>query len=977
MGTAYPWHYRILWIFVFVLATVPSTAHAQTNPTVASTAGPISPIQWTSSADGVTISWPNPSAPVSAAAALAQLPTMRYQGYELPMEIITVALPESGLIPEHWVDINTINSVAWEAAVKPAVPLQPLAIDWEQYVDPWQTPEAAALPTTPLFLLRQGNLHGQQIAVFAFSPIYQAAGTIELATTLSATIREAEPVSAADYSILATRDAAMSKHSRQVAAPIEFEPLNPDAARQAIQFHVTETGMQVVTGAQLSSAGFNLATLDPAQLQLNYNGQEVALEIEGIQNGRLNTDSTLRFYASTIGDRWNTTSIYWLTLGTSAGIRMATRDVAPAAATPRNSVLEEGVWQEPLLYDSHYPGYDQDHWFHQKLISSQANAATMETLAINITPQLPRVDGRAHYTVSVTTYVRGEHTMRLLANGTPTDITWNPLNSSGLQQDWQLAVTSTVKSNTIEVGLLDVALAGVQGASMLLDKVFWQQPVQLNLQEKGAHFTGVAGDWLYAWNGLPANYRLYDVTDAARPVRLTGATTAGFEDGPADYRYVVTGPGTSFTPTVVRHEPVRFNTITGSDAIYIAPSEFLESLELLLELRRDQGYTVVAVNVQDIYDAWSYGHISPTAIRTFLQYAYAHWTPRPYSVTLVGDGSWDPHQYEDGNYDTRFIPPYLANVDPFLGEAACENCYVQLHGDDPITGDDESGNFFSADMWLGRLSVKTAGELVDVIKKIITYESIPDVRLWQNRVVLVADNYRRVMENGDIVIDLAGDFAEHSNRVAELSTKAVYERLYYDPLADATVDPVWHYSDATQIHRTVLNTLSGGAGVVVYNGHSHQWQWAVTDESVAANPDYLLGLYDTDALSNRDKYFIGLSMTCLTGQFHKPATSGTVLDERMFLNPRGGAVAVWGPAGLSVAHGHDYLQRGFFEKLWSSPAGSLKIGELIEAGYVELASDSTAPQDPAKTFLLLGDPLTTARVYPDEIHGIYLPTISR
>ncbi|MEZ4677246.1 MAG: C25 family cysteine peptidase [Caldilineaceae bacterium] len=174
-----------------------------------------------------------------------------------------------------------------------------------------------------------------------------------------------------------------------------------------------------------------------------------------------------------------------------------------------------------------------------------------------------------------------------------------------------------------------------------------------------------------------------------------------------------------------------------------------------------------------------------------------------------------------------------------------------------------------------------------------------------------------------------------------------------------------------------MQTLSAGAGVVVYNGHSHQWQWAVTDETAGATPDYLLSLYDTDALTNKDSYFIGLSMTCLTGQFQKPASSGTVLDERMLLNPSGGAVAVWGPAGLSVAHGHDYLQRGFFRKLWNSSAGSLRIGELVEAGYMELFSDSSAPQDPTKTFLLLGDPLTKVQVYPEDIYGIYLPTISR
>jgi hypothetical protein len=167
--------------------------------------------------------------------------------------------------------------------------------------------------------------------------------------------------------------------------------------------------------------------------------------------------------------------------------------------------------------------------------------------------------------------------------------------------------------------------------------------------------------------------------------------------------------------------------------------------------------------------------------------------------------------------------------------------------------------------------------------------------------------------------------------------------------------------------------MSQGAGLVTYNGHSHQWQWARLDTDV--NVPGLLSLYDPDAMRNGDKLFITLSMTCLTGQFHKPAHSGTVLDERMLLAQNGGAIAVWGSAGLSVLHGHDALQRGFQQALWSDPPMTTPIGELLEAGYIELLTNSACCQDALQTFLLLGDPLTPARVRPRG--PIYLPLISR
>ena len=47
----------------------------------------------------------------------------------------------------------------------------------------------------------------------------------------------------------------------------------------------------------------------------------------------------------------------------------------------------------------------------------------------------------------------------------------------------------------------------------------------------------------------------------------------------------------------------------------------------------------------------------------------------PLYVVLVGDGSFDPRQYRADSPPT-FIPPYLADVDPWAGETAADNRYV-------------------------------------------------------------------------------------------------------------------------------------------------------------------------------------------------------------------------------------------------------------------------------------------------------------
>lgn len=1008
MGNHFPWLVRIVLVVVIFSTGLPHKSFAQsiaqevqTDATAgtnqAADAQRLQPLYVASSNDGTAIRWSGVSA--ASTAALDQLPTRRYHGYELPMQLITVTFKGNALSTDRLmaasalsdlVEIQALSSTLWQEEIIPAAPLQPTAIDAETGFPIPAFAETVALPESPLFLLRQGLFNHQPIAIWAFSPIYRDQTGIRLVTDFAAQIKQTTPL---DHARLHQLTAKQSVEEQSASAGDtahstipQVDPINADAKRSAIILAASTVGMQEVTGADLAKAGLDLATVNPALLQLKYMGNEVAIALEGLSNGKLTATSTLRFFAATIGDRWNRTSLYWLTIGSSAGQRMTTRSVTPGSATQRNSVFEEGTWRDPKLYDSRYAGSSGDHWFHAKLIPA-LGGATPESISIDVNTHLPRIAGTASFTVALTTNIRGEHLLQLGANGDSQTIAWNSVISNTFIANQRQPYATTTQSSRVQVALLSVTGTNAQSdPAVFLDQLSWSQPVALNLQQSGAAFIGVPGTWRYNWSGLPTEYRFYDVTDPVQPVLLTGSTATAFQDGPVARHYIVTASDTMQKPTVTAHAPVTFGKV-GADALYITHGNFVTALEPLLQLRRDQGYKVAAINVQEIFDAWSYGHVSADAIRTFLRYTYINWSPTPVSVVLVGDGTWDPHNYEQkGNQN--FIPPYLAEVDPWLGEAACENCYVQLNGDDPLTGDNllasdgPSAQFFDTDMWIGRLPVKSSGELTNLINKLISYETADSIELWQNKLVMIADNYIRDIDtDGKVLVDLAGDFAKYSDNVVELSPTAIDNaRIYYDPYPEYSNpdnhEP-WRITDAAQALRSVMQNLSTGAGVVVYNGHSNQWQWAVTDESADANPDYLLGLYDTDALTNRNRYFISLSMTCLTGQFHKPALSGTVLDERMLLNPNGGAIAVWGPAGLSVAYGHDFLQRGFFEALWQAPPGTARIGELIEAGYIKLLTEDTCCQDTAKTFLLLGDPLTKARAYPSEINGLYLPTIRR
>ncbi len=993
------------WVLILLLSL--SWYLPAVQPAAAQTIAQPEPLQVYNTSAGFQLNWNAGAQPVAAL-----LPTIRFQGYELPMKLYTLQLNGGDRAEIH---IDQLTAVPWVGELAPAAPLTPPVAE-AALVRSNATPEVVALPTAPVFVLRSGHLYGQPTVVIAVSPIYQAAdGQIYQATALQATVAQASLIEPTNPDFLAAARAVAQPTVESAAVAQALAPTNPLARQNGYKIIVEQPGLQQLSGQALIDAGINLTTLDPTTLELLHNGEAVPLEIIGLANGQLTATSAIRFYTPTVGDRWNLTETYWLTSNAAGGKRMDIRSVAPGGAITSNTVWERGVWVDNRVYDSYQPGADGDHWFHSELRFNPSQ--TPPTANVVIDAALPAVASNAYYSVTLSTHYGGEYNLSVQAGATEQAIPLMASPTNGRSINYTVVITNPAPAEQVTIRLTNTR-SDFPDAAIWLDSVAWRQEATLNLAGAGRAFQGRAERLRYQWQNAPTEqgeYRLYDVSDPTAPTRLTGATAAGFEDEGGRH-YVLAGPGTVHEPTIQPHRAAQLPAAAGAEAIYIAPSNFIPALEPLLAHRRGQGYSVVTVDVQVIYDHWSYGQISAEAIRTFLRYARATWQQTPISVVMVGDGTWDPHNYEQKAHFTNYIPPYVAYVDPWLGEAACENCYAQLDGDDPLTGDviaGENGLFFAIDIWIGRFPVKSVLELDALVSKIIRYETDPTPGDWRNINLFFADNYiQQHTEGGETIRDNAGDFARMSDLVirrmlcaetplpdicdlsgenSDIAVSAAnlraqiaqlkdvsgltVSRYYYDPFP-AISDPErvegWRMENAAATKRHVLDALNRGAGLAIFAGHAHHWQWGRMDQddSVAG----FVALNDPDSFTNRNELFIALSMTCMTAQFHKPADSGTTLDERMFI-ANNAAIAVWGSSGLSVVYGHDALQRGFLEKLYKAPAMTARLGELVEAGYIELLTHNVCCQDAAQTFLLLGDPLTPARVQP--MNQVQLPVVQQ
>ncbi len=835
-----------------------------------------------------------------------------------------------------------------------------------------------ALPGAPVTVLRDGHYRGQRLVTLALSQLYTRNGANRAVRSLNADLRGA--TLASDPSgIIAAGERSASVGAIPSPSPYAAA-LNP-----ASWMRVTKPGLHRVTAAALSQAG-----LTAANACVTYRGTPLAVHEPG--NG------TIVFYAQAPGDRYNSSDVYWLIAG---GCARMTSVAAPAAATGTLTAFERGSTKPSKLYYGLQPGNDGDHWFAAEMRSIDPSFSTWAIpAAANV---LPGGAGNSTYTVRGVTRTRAPYAIVLSGNGVNATVSF--------QGNGQFEATGTGATSGVPT-----TAQLTQGVWAFVNEFRWQRPVQLNFAGGGAAF-GVEAAGVYQVTN--ATGVLYDVTDPLAPKLVqrsgggafTAAANANFEMSGAN-NVTDIGVVTAYAPSAAAAQPLN------KRAYYIAPASLAGNAKLaeLIALRNTQGWTSQVIAAESLYALWGHGHVSPDAIRQFLQYQYSVSTTKPEAVILVGDGNYDWRGIlDDGLTFNRLIPPYLSDVDRFRGEenidnppaaeTACEPCYAQLDGNAPL--DDAI-----PDLIFGRMPVGDAAQLNTLVDKIVRYETINTefvAASWRTKFRHMVDNYWKPAGETNIVIgsplpnppetDPAGPFWAFADHIINNvhATGPLLLRAYYDPynvLNNASYAlgvPQPGNNPPAAAGKAAFNF---GASFITYIGHSNEQRMGKFEVS---DPYGNAFLYDFEVkdLTNVDKLPIVLQMTCLTGSFHKHELKGqsvpgkqAYLDETLVLQGNNtGAIATWSSTGLGVMYGHQPLLTGFFQHYWKTfnNASPSTVGAAASAGYLLLHQQTgTNAEDSLRTYSVLGDPLTRGRAFvPGHLarenikRSIYMPVIGR
>lgn len=692
----------------------------------------------------------------------------------------------------------------------------------------------------------------------------------------------------------------------EVTAPLpasSADLLDQQARREletALQLVIRHEGWYHVFGQELLAAGLDPQT-DPRRLQLFVDGKPISMLVTGEQDGRLDPTDAVEFYGIGIDASVTDRRVYWLVAGSQPGKRIPkARAEGPAASSSSFPFTAER--KERSIYFSALRNGDKENYFGPAI----AKTGLEQNLFLHHLDA--QADGKGIFLeVAVQGMNAVSHRVSLELNGQPV----GEISFSGQAQG---RARIPLAPELLKEGKNRLRLSPMAGETdvSLIDVVRLTYPHTYTADDDSLRCIAPGRQQVRMEGFRRPEIRVLDVTSPDDVVELEGRSE---KQDKGAYSFKVTPPQSgsrmllAFSPDAAKKPgEIRFHHASrlrqkqsGVDLIVLSKEEFFQILEPLRALRQKQGLRGMLVDVQDVFDEFSFGHRTPQALKDFLQYAAAQWQTKPRFVLLAGDASLDPKGYQRPE-SADLVPTKLVDTE-----------YMETASDDWLADFDGDG---LAEMAVGRLPFNTVFEAKRMVAKIVESET----KAASEEVLLVSDD------------SFSGyDFVEATAKLRPI----VPAQIKVEQIERGK-------SDGAAAKRQLLQAINRGQKIVNYMGHGSVDIWRGN----------LLTAAEAKSLTNGSRLPIFVMMTCLNGYFVDPALDSVA--EGLMKAEHGGAMAVWTSSGQTEPFEQLVLHQEFLKLAFRPAAPGAKPVTLGEAALKAKAAVTNA--DICRTWILFGDP---------------------
>ncbi|MHB8882566.1 MAG: C25 family cysteine peptidase [Thermodesulfovibrionales bacterium] len=723
----------------------------------------------------------------------------------------------------------------------------------------------------------------------------------------AATLGQLSKLQAVDGDVSLTLQPRLSATPAPRAVTVALSaPLPPQqlqwilAGASAVKIFIQTEGWYRISQPELAAYGFG--SVNPANLQLYAGARQIPLKVRPGSSWRLAPQDYIEFYAKGLDTPSTDTQTYWLVAATTRGQRIPL--IFGGAPAPQPTGFAFTTEARPrVLYAPALPKNDNGDKFYGPVVWTDPAVVNLEVRHPDTTAA-----ARAVLEVSLQGIMDGEHNVGVMLNGS---------------QIGQVAFSGKAKgkaslqfsqAGALQEGENVLQLQGQAGAMdlSLLDAVRLTYQHAYTADSDSLRFTVNGGGTIVVSGFSSPEIRAVDITDPNYPLELPVKVSAQGTENAVTVSVPMTGVRTLLTFTTPKkpaamtaNDPSTLNAAANrADMLFISTSGLLGALAPLKQLREGRGLSVSLVDIEDIYDEFSFGNKDPRAIQDFLRRTSQGWKKPPRFVLLTGAASVDPRDHL-GFGHPDLVPTNL--VETAFNETASDDQFADFNNDG------------LPEMALGRIPADSSAGAAAVVSKIVGYEKQPEDTSWTEKALLVADK-----GSPDVF-----DFETASTEVAGLLP------------AGFALDSVYRrdYAGGAAAGQAILNSINEGALLVNYMGHGSEDTWG-GDLFTAASAETL-----TNGL--RLPFFI--NMTCWNGWF--PNLYTVTLAETLLNSAQGGAVAVWASSGLTEPDRQLIMNKELMRLLFDGR--ELTIGEAAAA-----AKAAVNNMDVRRTWILFGDPAT-------------------
>ncbi|MEX2511402.1 MAG: C25 family cysteine peptidase [Cyclobacteriaceae bacterium] len=745
-----------------------------------------------------------------------------------------------------------------------------------------------------------------------------------------------------------------------------------DFSRDYYKIFTDADGIFRISYTTLSASGMLVQNLDPREIRILHRGEEIAIHVEGQEDGEFEPQDYIEF----VGKRndgtldrglyeepdllpnphYNThsdSSAYFLTISPGQrGKRMVLKGlISNLQEVKRIRKSEMQVFSEQYaLGRVYFPGvrlsiYDRGQGWTSSIITRGSNRIFNFNRLGNILP-----DGSPNLEISLLGRSDNDHLTTIQVGATPNNLreigsyTFGGFDTFVVEEN--LLPTDYSQDGSIVVRVMSQGVNNaVDNVSVNYIQMGYDVEVPLGDFEQEIFEFG-EGSQMFTLQNLSSPYVAYDISDWQNPRKQA----VNYSNGRLE---MVVGEVGSPSKVLVQRtnlvrelkvlERVRFRNLLEIPADYLIISHpilrrpaanYGDPVDAYASYRASPeggGFDTLTMNVQELYDQFSYGEKSPLGIRKFLE-AY-HSKFHPEILLLIGRayGMLNTRRAGGVTYFYRNNPSLFdfQELIPAYGYPYSDNQFVVgLEEGDPL------GQSIS----IGRIPARTSDEVGVYLDKIKEKDALGVTQPWQKNIIHLSGG-RSAFE-----LERFFNFLNGFREVAE------------DIFLGGKVETVRKRSNSSTELINIADQVNDGVSLITFFGHA-----------APSTTDIDIGFVSVNEMGyrNKGKYPVLLLNGCDAGNAYGDAYT---FGEDWIVTPDRGASNFLAHADIGI----DVYLRRYSETFYAKAFADSSLIHL-NLGRVKIAAEkllydrygtSEVNQSHVNQIIMLGDP--AARIFPAD-----------